>query len=49
MKMEVDGASMSFSTNIGVVQARLLFNEQGRIARVMCGPEDSQIAPRRTA
>lgn len=33
-----DGASLSYATNYGLVSASLMFNPQGRIATIICGP-----------
>jgi len=43
LKSEGDGASVSYRSNNSVVQARLIFNEQGKIAHVICGLEGLQI------
>lgn len=40
-----NGASVLFWSNDSVVQARLIFNEQGKIAHVICGPQGAQIRP----
>ena len=41
----LDGASVLYWSNNSVVQARLIFNKQGKIAHVICGPEGAQIKP----
>ena len=40
LKSEGDGGSMSYRTDIGIVQAHLLLNEQGKITHVVCGPQN---------
>lgn len=42
-----DGALVLYWSNNSVVQARLIFNKQGKIAHVICGPERAQIKPLR--
>ena len=43
LQSEGDGGSVSYRTNDGVVRARLLLNEEGKIAHVTCGFENVQI------
>lgn len=42
---ERDGASVLYWSNNSVVQAQLIFDKQGKIAHVICGPERAQIRP----
>jgi hypothetical protein len=42
---ERDGASVLYWSKDSVVQAQLIFNKQGKIAHVICGPADAQIRP----
>jgi ketosteroid isomerase-like protein len=45
LRAEADGVSVSYWTNNSVVQARLRLNDRGKIAHIVCGPEDAQIRP----
>jgi hypothetical protein len=40
-----DGAAVLYRSNNSIVQAQLIFNNQGKIAHVICGPADAQIKP----
>jgi ketosteroid isomerase-like protein len=42
---QADGASVAYLTSDGVVEARLIFDEQGKIAHVICGLEGLQVSP----